>query len=506
MVVNRVRAPEFPQYFNWLNTDKSLSIKELKGRIVVLDFWTYCCINCLHILPDLKYIEQKYKNSLTIIGVHSAKFDNEKEIDNIRQAILRYDIEHPILVDNDFKIWQDYAIRAYPTLIVIDPKGYIIGSFVGEGKRDILEDLIKQVVEQNSKQETLNFQELNLTLEKLRSPIITPLAFPGKVIATNIGLFIADTGHNRIIQTSFDGEVLNIIGNGKAGLIDGCFAETQFSAPQGMTFDQKNKILYIADTNNHAIRQIDLIKQQVKTISGTGKQSRNIRPHCGNALETSLNSPWDLVKVGENLWIAIAGSHQVWKMDLDGNIIGTYAGTGAEACYDSNILESVFAQPSGITTNGCELYVADSENSTIRAVGLKESARVRTVCGSGNLFAFGDRDGVGSDVLLQHCLGVEYAEGNVWIADTYNHKIKCINLSTGECKTVLGSGEFGLKDGVGTNAQFSEPSGLSILDSFLYIADTNNHVIRQIDLSSLEVTTLNFPGLCSPDFCIPAVP
>ncbi len=505
MIKNRVRTPPFPQDFNWLNTDKSLSIKELKGRIIILDFWTYCCINCLHILPNLKYIEQKYKDSLTIIGVHSAKFDNERDIENIRRAVLRYNIEHPILVDENFKVWQDYAIRAYPTLIIIDPQGYIVGSVVGEGKCDILEELIKQIIEKHSKQETLNFQQLNFTLEKLRSPIMTPLAFPGKVLATNIGFFIADTGHNRIIQTSLNGEIFNIIGNGKAGLTDASFAETQFSAPQGMTFDKKNQILYIADTNNHAIRQVDLVTKEVKTIAGTGKQSRNIRPHHGNALETALNSPWDLVKVEKNLLIAIAGSHQIWKMDLGSNIIGTYAGTGAEACYDSNLSESVFAQPSGLSTDDCELYVADSENSTIRGVGLGKGgfAQVRTICGSGNLFEFGDKDGVGNDVLLQHCLGIEYEQGNIWIADTYNHKIKCINLSTGECKTILGNGEFGLEDGVGINAKFSEPSGLSIFGDYLYIADTNNHVIRQVDLISLEVATLNLPGLCSPDFCIP---
>ncbi|BAZ42211.1 redoxin domain-containing protein [Calothrix sp. NIES-4101] len=504
---NCVRAPHLPQNNSWLNTDKPLSIKELKGRIIILDFWTYCCINCLHVLPDLKYLENKYQDSLTIIGVHSAKFENEKDIENIRQAIIRYDIEHPILVDNNFQVWQDYAVRAYPTLIVINPQGYIVASRIGEGKRDILEELIQQIIEQHTKQNTINFQQLNLTLEKQRSPIITPLSFPGKVLATNVGLFIADTGYNRIIHTSLTGEVFNIIGTGKAGLSDGNFTEAEFSAPQGMTFDSENQILYIADTNNHSIRQIDLIKQQVKTIAGTGKQSRNIHPHDGKGLETALNSPWDLVKVGKNLFIVIAGSHQIWKMDLDSNIIGTYAGTGAEACYDSNLVESVFAQPSGITTNGDELFIADSENSTIRGVGLRtlkgESAQVRTICGSGNLFEFGDKDGVGKDVLLQHCLGIEYADGNIWIADTYNHKIKCINPSTGECKTVLGNGEYGLQDGIGINARFSEPSGLSIFGNYLYIADTNNHVIRQVDVNSLEVTTLNFPGLCSPDFCIP---
>lgn len=177
----RVRAPELPQNQPWLNSDRPLSIKGLKGRVVILDFWTYCCINCLHILPKLKYLEQKYKDSLTVIGVHSAKFDNEKETENIRQAILRYDIEHPVLVDNGFAVWQQYAIRAWPTLIVIDPAGYVIGSVSGEGNRDVLERLIEQVIREHREKGTINFQELSVVLEKQRIPLTTPLAFPSKV-------------------------------------------------------------------------------------------------------------------------------------------------------------------------------------------------------------------------------------------------------------------------------------------------------------------------------------
>jgi thiol-disulfide isomerase/thioredoxin len=217
----RVRAPEFPQNFPWLNTDKPLSIKQLKGRVVILDFWTYCCINCLHILPDLKYLEQKYQDSLTIIGVHSAKFDNEKETENIRQAILRYDIEHPVIVDSGFRVWEEYTVRAWPTLIVIDPEGYAIASISGEGKRDVLDQLIAKVISEHRDKKTINFQELSLTLEKERQPLITPLAFPGKVLATNAGLFIADSGHHRIVMSSEDGEILHLIGTGKPGLTDG---------------------------------------------------------------------------------------------------------------------------------------------------------------------------------------------------------------------------------------------------------------------------------------------
>lgn len=497
----RVRAPELPQNYPWLNTDKPLSIKQLKGRVVILDFWTYCCINCLHILPDLKYLEQKYKDSLTVIGVHSAKFDNEKEIENIRQAILRYDIEHPVLVDSGFRVWQQYAVRAWPTLMVIDPQGYVIGYVSGEGDRDVLDQLIEQVIREHKELGTINFQQLNLTLEK-QNKLPTPLAFPGKVLATSDKLFIADSGHHRIVVSTLDGEVLHLIGTGQSGLTDGNFTQAQFSAPQGMAYDDENQLLYVADTENHTIRTIELKSQAVKTIAGTGKQSHNIRPHSGSGLETALNSPWDLVKVGNSLFIAIAGSHQIWQMQLETGIVKTYAGTGAEACVDGSLAESAFAQPSGITTNGNELFVADSEVSSIRGVGLIEP-QVRTVCGSGDLFGFGDIDGTGDAVRLQHCLGVEYAQNYLWVADTYNHKIKLINPHSGNCQTVLGDGIPGLQDGQGKSSRFSEPSGLSLIGSYLYVADTNNHAIRRVELDTLTVTTLQFPGLCAPDVCIP---
>ncbi|MCX7595868.1 MAG: hypothetical protein N2235_19325, partial [Fischerella sp.] len=436
-------------------------------------------------------------------GVHSAKFDNEKEIDNIRQAILRYDIEHPVLVDSGFRIWQSYAARGWPTLIVIDPEGYIVSTVSGEGHRDFLDQLIDKLIHQHQEKGTINFQQLQLTLEKQSQSLITPLAFPGKVLATTAGLFIADSGHHRLIMSTLDGEVLDLIGTGKPGLTDGSFDEAQFFAPQGMTFDVENQILYVADTENHTLRRVDLKRQVVETIAGTGEQSRNIHPHKGSGLETALNSPWDLQKVGNSLFIAMAGSHQIWEMDLESKIVKTYAGSGAEACVDGTPIESAFAQPSGITTDGKELYIADSEVSSIRGIRLVEPKQIRTVCGSGALFGFGDVDGLGSDVRLQHCLGVEYAQNYLWVADTYNHKIKLVSPITGNCQTVLGNGAAGLQDGQGKNSSFYEPSGLSIISSYLYIADTNNHAIRCVDLDTLTVTTLQFPDLCAPDVCIP---
>ncbi len=495
----RVRAPELPQNQPWLNTAQPLSIRQLKG-IVILDFWTYCCINCVHVLSELKYLEQKYRDSLTVIGVHSAKFDNEKETENVRQAILRYNIEHPVLVDSDFKVWHQYTVRAWPTLVVIDPEGYVVATVSGEGHRDALDQLIQQLIQKHIEKSTTSFQKPSIKLKKQQT--FTPLAFPGKVLATSDRLFIADSGHHRIVVSTLKGEILHLIGSSRAGLTDGSFTTAEFSSPQGMAFDPENQLLYVADTENHALRQIDIKQQIVLTIAGTGEQSHNIYPH-GGMRETALNSPWDLEKVGDRLFIAMAGPHQIWQMQLETGIVQTYAGTGIEACIDGPIPTAAFAQPSGISTDGRELYIADSEASSVRGVGLGEQTQVRTICGSGDLFGFGDIDGNGLDVRLQHCLGIEYAQDYLWVADTYNHKIKRVDPHTGSCQTVLG-GTLGHQDGQGVNTRFSEPSGLSAVNSHLYIADTNNHAIRCVDLDTLEVTTLHFPGLCTPDVCTPS--
>lgn len=512
--MSRIKAPEFPPRYPWLNCKQPLSLKDLKGRVVLLDFWTYCCINCLHVLPDLKSLEQQYQSALTVIGVHSAKFDHEKEIESIRQAILRYDIEHPVLIDSGFRVWQQYVVRAWPTLIVVDPEGYIAGRFAGEGRLPEIEELMSTLIRRESGTPgiapALDSEKLGekldekLGLEKRRHPVEHPLAFPGKVLAVGDRLFIADSGHHRIVLTSLEGQVLQVIGSGKAGGQDGSFSEAQFSAPQGMALEAER--LYVADTGNHTIRCVDLERQTVETIAGTAQQNRIHYPHSGIALQTALNSPWDLEQVGNFLMIAMAGSHQIWAIDLQDGLLGTYAGTGAEACVDGLLETAAFAQPSGITTDAAaqELYVADSESSTIRAVSLEAQPTVRTVCGSGDLFGFGDVDGQGEAARFQHCLGVAKGkENDLWIADTYNHKIKRVNVQTGDCVTLLGSGQPGLRDGEGTAAQFYEPSGLSLTGSRLYVADTNNHAIRQIDLDSLRVTTLKFPGLCAPDLCFP---
>lgn len=498
----RVRSPELPPKFPWLNCDQPLTLKALRGQIVLLDFWTYGCINCIHVIPDLKYLEQKYSEHLTIIGIHTPKFEQEKHLESINQAIARYGITHPVLVDRDGTVWEQYAIRAYPTFVLIDPQGYIVVTISGEGRRQLLDDLIQQLIAECTGGGTLNEHSL-AEVSQTQLTLTSPLAFPGKVLAdeTSNTLFIADTGHHRIVITALDGELKGTIGTGSAGWQDGLWETVQFAAPQGMALDSDQQILYIADSGNHLLRQADLRQQTVSTIAGTGSQSRFLFPHAGKALEIELNSPWDLTLLKNQLYIAMAGSHQIWVMDLSAQTIQTLTGTGAEYCVDGSPDIAAFAQPYGITTDGTQLFVADSETSSIRAIDLSKVPIVRTICGEGQLLEFGDRDGIGLEAQLQHCSGIVYAKEFIWIADTYNHKIKQIHPVTGDCRTFAGSEIAELKDGTGLGACFSEPAGLSFAGDRLYVADTNNHAIRWIDLNALEVKTMVFLGLCSPCAC-----
>ena len=488
----KVRAPEFAGGKGWLNTDKPLSLAALKGKIVLLDFWTYGCINCIHIIPDLKKLEAKYANELVVIGVHSAKFDNEKDTENIRKIILRYGIEHPVINDADFKIWDAYTVKAYPTQILIDPNGYIIGDYVGEGHAVEIEKTVGETIAEFRKKGNLNEQPLKFALERAKVGDL-PLAFPGKVLAdaqTN-RLFIADTNHNRIVITDLNGKLLDVIGSGKAALTDGNYAAAGFNRPQGLFLE--GELLYVADTQNHAIRMIDLAKKTVETISGNGKQAA-WKSIGGNAKTSELSSPWDLTKVGDALFLAMAGTHQIWKLDLSKNTVAPYAGSGGEARSDGSIKESAFAQPSGIVSDGRNLFVADSESNIIREINT-QTEEVETLVG-GDLYIFGDEDGEGDDVRLQHPLGVVLYDGKLLIADTYNHKIKLLDVEKRTVETFAGTGKSGQIDGV--KATFYEPAGLSIAGGKLFIADTNNQAIRVLDLKTKNVSTLKIEGLTPP--------
>jgi len=498
----RVRAPELEGGRGWLNTDKPLSIAGLRGKVVLLDFWTYGCVNCMHVIPDLKRLEEKYPNELVVIGVHSAKFENEKETENIRRIVLRYGLEHPVVNDADFRIWNAYAVRAWPTQVLIDPAGYVVGQVAGEGNYEVIDRAVGELVAEARKRGTLDTRPLKLALERAKTGDL-PLAFPGKVLADEKGdrLFVADSNHNRVVVTKLDGTLLYTIGSGARGKQDGAFDAATFDGPQGLALDPSdNSTLYVADTRNHLLRRVDLKAKTVETAAGTGAQLRDYSVRGGPALTTPLSSPWDLALAGRTLYVAMAGPHQIWKLDLDTRQVSLYAGTGREARTDGKRLgefedsdAATFAQPSGLAFGAGVLYVSDAESNILRAVSGDE---VRTLAG-GDLFEFGDHDGEGDGVRLQHPLGLALDAGRLYIADTYNHKLKVLDPRTRRVSTFSGTGKAGQADGA--RPEFYEPGGLSVAKGKLYVADTNNHAVRVVDLATKQTTTLRLQGLKPPE-------
>jgi thiol-disulfide isomerase/thioredoxin len=505
----RIDVPEFPKGLEWLNTGRPLTKADLKGKFVLLDFWTYCCINCMHILPELKKLEEKYGDDLVVIGVHSAKFDGEKDSDSIRKAILRYEISHPVINDAEHEVWNTYGVESWPTIVLIDPEGKYCARNSGEFKAEDVMPVMDKAFAWYRKEGLITKEPVKIELEKLES---TPLKFPGKLLADEASkrLFIADSNHNRIVVATLDGKLQVTIGSGATGKSDGDFKTATFNHPQGLAL--KGNVLYIADNENHMLRKVDLKAKKVTTLSGDGEQAPGPRRGWseGKPKQIQLNSPWDLWIAGDDLYIAMAGPHQIWKMKLDESHIGPYAGNGREDIVDGKLLPedpyrpgyASFAQPSGLSSDGKSLFVADSEGSSIRAVPIDGKGKeVTTVLGTselpgGRLFHFGDADGPKETAQLQHCLAVAYRQGLIYVADTYNNKIKAVDAKTGDTVTIAGTGEAKLSD---DKPAFDQPAGLSIAGGNLYVADTNNHAIRVIDLSSNKVSTLSIEGLSPPE-------
>jgi DNA-binding beta-propeller fold protein YncE len=519
---HHIRAPPLAAA-EWVNTQAPLSLADLRGRFVLLDFWTFCCINCMHVLPELKKLEHAFPNELVVIGIHTAKFEGERVTENIREAALRYEIEHPIVNDSKMAIWNTYGARSWPTLVLIDPAGDVVWAASGERSFDDIKTVIDRGLPYYRKTGILKPAARPKIIDagSLPSP---PLKYPGKILADEAGdrLFIADSNHNRIVITKLDGKLEQVIGSGEIGRKDGNFDACSFNHPQGMAV-VGNK-LYVADTENHLLRKADLTAKQVTTIAGTGEKGSAwedfkeaaANPLKGSAdaakrrpLTTALSTPWALCVNGSDLFIAMAGMHQIWRMPLDESSIGPYAGNAREDIVDGPLLPNIpydesfssFAQPSGLSTDGKRLFVADSEGSTTRAVPFDPDGKVETLVGlTGTLFAFGDVDGSGRDVRLQHPLDVAWSDGRLYVADTYNNKIKVIDVDRHTCQTLAGTDKTGNSDAEkGNAATFNEPAGISAAAGKLYVADTNNHRVRVVELSPPHrVTTLKIEGLTAP--------
>ena len=498
-------APEFPAGLDWINIDEPLTVAGLQGKIVILDFWTYGCVNCLHIIPVLEQVETKYADEVVVIGVHSAKFETEGQTENLRQIVQRYAVHHPVVNDNEFAIWRSYGVNAWPTVALINPRGKLIIRQSGEIPFEAFDTYLTGMIAyfDGLDESLIDRTPLQLALEGASDPG-TPLLYPGKVLADAASgrLFIADSSHHRIVIADMDThEVLDIIGSGARGFADGNFDEARFDKPQGMALD--GDWLYIADVNNHSIRLADLAAREVISLAGNGSMGRSRHPfgeNISSPLGVSLRSPWDVeLDDAGRLHIAMAGTHQLYIYEPANNRFYPSVGNGREANLNGvSLANSELAQPSGLYYAGAgKLYFADSESSTIRLADFEDDL-VSVVAGTteNSLFDYGDIDGALGTNRLQHALGIDGApDGSLYIADTYNSRIKVIPAGETATQTLSGlGGAGGYADGEASQAQFDEPGGLSYADGSLYIADTNNHVIRRLDLAAGTVETLRFPN------------
>ncbi|MFI6147131.1 NHL domain-containing thioredoxin family protein [Streptomyces sp. NPDC051109] len=430
----RLRAPELVGKGGWLNTGgKDLSLAELRGRIVILDFWTFCCINCLHVLDELRELEEKHRDTVVIIGVHSPKFVHEAEHAAVVDAVERYEVHHPVLDDPELATWKQYAVRAWPTLVVIDPEGYIVAQHAGEGHAHAIARLVDELEAEHEAKGTLRRGDGPYVAPE---PVATDLRFPGKALVLPGGnLLVSDSTRHQLVELAPDGEsVVRRIGSGERG-----FTADGFSEPQGLALLPDGSVI-VADTVNHALRRFDPATGAVETVAGTGRQWWQGSPTSGPALEVDLSSPWDVAWWQGKVWIAMAGVHQLWTWDPETGTVAVSAGTTSEGLHDGPAPEAWLAQPSGLAAAGDRLWIADSENSALRYVEpAGEGADgyvVRTAVGTG-LFDFGHRDGDAAQALLQHPLGVTaLPDGSVAVCDTYNHALRRFDPATGEVSTL----------------------------------------------------------------------
>ncbi|WP_103353964.1 NHL domain-containing thioredoxin family protein [Amycolatopsis sp. CA-128772] len=462
----------------WLNTGgHPITLAELRGRVVLLDFWTSGCINCLHVLDELRPLEAEFADVLVTIGVHSPKFLHEGERASIEAAVRRYEVHHPVVNDPKMELWSQYAVRAWPTLVVVDPEGYVVHVAAGEGHEEALRRVIAELVAKH---------EAKGTLRRGGSPYVPveeqpgELRFPSKAVATAEGrVLVADTGHHAIVEFASDGEtVIRRFGSGARGGEDGPFDLATFAEPSGIAllpYDVAERVGYhavVADTAGHRLRGLDLITGEVTTVAGTGAQWRN-GPDAGKGAEVDLTSPWDVAWWGPagGVVVAMAGNHTLSVFDPVSGTIRRFAGTTVEGLRDGDVTEAFFAQTSGLAVDGDKLWLVDAETSALRWIEPDgESFTVHTAIGV-DLFSFGHTDGPADKALLQHPLGLAVLPGDkIAIADTYNGAVRRFDVFTREVTTIA--------------TGLAEPQGLLLHDGELLVVESAGHRIGPLDSSS----------------------
>jgi sugar lactone lactonase YvrE/thiol-disulfide isomerase/thioredoxin len=468
----RVAAPALSSGLEWINTDEPPTLEAMRGRVTLLHFWTFDCVNCINVLPDLRFLENKYHDGLSVIGIHTPKFEYQRAPGPVLKAVNRNYIRHPVASDPGYAMWQAYGVQAWPTMALIDAQGQLAAVLPGEGRRNEADMMIGHLLEEAAKQDLRVYES---QVSTVRPEPRQPLRFPTRLLATDSSLWIADTGHNRILECNLEGRILRQFGSGNPGFWDGANLDSGFAAPQGMTIAKE--ALFVADTGNHAIRRIRLQDGEVKTIAGTGAVGHDIPHEYVEPTKIGMSAPNDVVAVGENLYIAVTGQNQIWQLNLNTNKLIALAGSGKLGIDDGAGVAASFAEPVSLSTIGQQLIIVDAAASAIRTLRLLEN-KVTTLLGSG-LYEFGDAPGKPDVARLQHPLAACVdARGLVFIADSYNGKIKALNLRTTETRTL------------NLPYHLHEPAGIALGANALWISNTNAHEVVRVDLGTGQIKRL----------------
>lgn len=471
-------APGFRPELDWINTKGPVRLADFKGKFVIVNFWTYGNVICQAGIVELKRLIREFPNEVVVIGIHSGKFIAERKTENIRKAVLRFGIFYPVGNDEQFRAWSDFNVDVWPTTILIDPDGVEIFRHTGTPLYENIKIQIERFRDYYGPK--IDRREYDWP-QQVQSQEQGSLFFPTQVLIDEKegGLYIADSGHQRIVLADLSGLVKDVIGSGEAGDKDGQFFEAAFQDPEGLVWD--GRFLYIADRGNNKIKRADLVSRQVSTV----KNGSNLN---------LKGSPWGLIRDNNHLYITLSGVNQIHKWEIGSGQFHLVSGRGSEDVQDGPLLEASFAQPSGIAIDNEMLYIVDSQASAIRQINLLPKGEVLTLVGV-NRFEFGDHDGLSHEALLQHPTGVTWKEGELIFCDTYNNKIKILNITSRKVMSLAGDGKVGFLDGSFESARFNGPQGIIYNSGKLYVADTNNHAIRILALDKREVSTLylNWP-------------
>ncbi|HEY7872946.1 MAG TPA: thioredoxin-like domain-containing protein [Rudaea sp.] len=468
----RIAAPELPPSLDWVNTDAPPNLAALRGRVTLIHFWTFDCVNCRNALPDLRYLENKYHDGLSVIGVHTPKFEYQRHAEPVLKAVNRNHIRHPVANDPDYLMWQAYGVDSWPTLAVIDAQGQLAALLPGEGRRQEADTLIAHLLDEAAAQDLRVYES---DVATVRPEARAALRFPSRLAVGESSLWISDSGHNRILECTHDGRILRQYGSGNPGYWDGRGKDAGFTDPQGLALGKD--MLFVADTGNHAVRRVRLLSGDVDTIAGTGVAGHDLPNENLEPTQVAMSAPADVAVLGDNVFIAVSGQNQIWQLDMVRNKLVMLAGSGQLALTDGVGVTASFAQPVSLSLIGQQLVIADAAASAIRLLRLLDN-RISTLAGTG-LYDFGDAAGKREDARLQHPLAVcADARGLIFVADSYNGKIKAINMRSGDVRAL------------NLPYRLQEPAGLALGAGALWVANTNAHEIVRVDLSSGQIRRL----------------